>query len=278
MYFTIDHLTRYQYSVPIRLGEHRLRFLPWTDHRQRPGYCYVATTPAPRYSSETIDEWGNRMLVLQFDSECTQFEIRAHIEAETVDLTPLDVGSSLLFPVHYGVDGFALNPYLQSLENPAELRPFIEPILAAACGNVLMFLLMLNSAIHQFYHSGVRIDGPPRSPAQTLGLREGVCRDLAVLFMAACRQVGLASRFVSGYQQGDGTRTVRYLHAWAQVYLPGLGWHGFDPTQNVVVGADHLAIAAAPTPPAVTPVEGGYTFQGTLLNSTLDTDIQINTR
>jgi transglutaminase-like putative cysteine protease len=124
----------------------------------------------------------------------------------------------------------------------------------------------------------VRIEGGPRSPAQTLVRGEGVCRDLTVLFMAACRQAGVAARFVSGYQQGDGIRAQRYLHAWAEVYLPACGWLGYDPTHAATAGSDHVTVAAAPTADAVTPVEGGYSFQGALITSTLKTDIRITTR
>jgi len=96
--------------------------------------------------------------------------------------------------------------------------------------------------------------------------------------MAACRQAGLAARFVSGYQQGDGSRQLRYLHAWPEVYLPGHGWRGYDPTHGTLVGEEHVAVAAAPAAEAVTPVEGGYRFRGETLVSTLETDIRITTR
>ena len=105
-----------------------------------------------------------------------------------------------------------------------------------------------------------------------------MCRDLSVLFMAACRRVGLPARFVSGYQQGDGIRAVRYLHAWPEVWIPGSGWYGLDPTHASVVGTTHVAIAAGPTPASVTPVEGGYSFRGAELRSTLETEIRIDTR
>jgi transglutaminase-like putative cysteine protease len=278
MFFEIDHITRYAYSAPVHLGEHLLRFLPAQLAGQRPGRCCLEIDPGPTRREEDVDSWGNRVERVRFQGYTDQLEIRAHLEVETQETaSQLDPGDIRL-PVYYTSGTAALAPYLKPLEDSANLQSFVVPLLATAAGDGLAFLKELNQAIHRFYHRGVRLEGPPRTPAQTLALGEGVCRDLAVLFMAACRQAGLAARFVSGYQQGDGTREVRYLHAWPEVYLPGRGWRGYDPTDGMVVGSDHVAVAAAPVAAAVTPVEGGYSFRGAVVTSTLETDIRITTR
>ena len=155
------------------------------------------------------------------------------------------------------------------------LQSFLQPLLADAAGDGLAFLSSLNKAVHGFYRRGVRLEGAPRTPAQTLARGERACRDLAVLFLAACRQAGVAARFVSGYQRGDGMRSTRYLHAWPEVYLPASGWRGYDPTHATLVGTGHVAVAAAPLAGAVTPVEGGYSFNGPAITSSLQTDIRI---
>lgn len=278
MLFEIDHLTRYRYSLPVQLGEHLLRFLPAATAAQRPGLCEVRTDPAPAGLEPFVDAWGNRVQRVWFQGDCEALEIRAHLEVETLDLGP--VGSPGDFPLSpdYGADAAWLGPYRVPLEDPAALEGFVRPLLATAGGSGLGFVEALNLAVNGLYHRGVRLDGPPMHPAQTLAAGAGVCRDLAVLFMAACRQVGLAARFVSGYQQGDGTRQLRYLHAWPEVYVPGGGWFGFDPTHGTAVGADHVAVAAAPSAAAVTPVEGGYSFVGAQLDSTLETEIVIAAR
>ena len=91
--------------------------------------------------------------------------------------------------------------------------------------------------------------------------RTGACRDLTVLFMECCRSLGLAARFVSGYQEGDKGTDRRYMHAWAEVYLPGGGWRGFDPTHGIAVTDRHVAVASGPTPATAAPISG--TFRGT---------------
>ena len=275
MLFEIDHLTRYRYSVPVQLGEHLLRFLPPFRAGQRPVYCRVDIDPLPSYREEITDAWGNRVERVWFHGETGHLEVRAHLEVETQATN----GPALCWlPPGYGAAAAGLAPYLEPLDDPASLQPLVQPLLDASGNDGLAFLAALNTAVHAYYHRGVRLDGPPHTPAQTLALGEGVCRDLTVLFMAAARLAGFATRFVSGYQQGDGTRQVRYLHAWPEVCLPGGDWRGYDPTHGTSIGADHVAVAAAPTAAAVTPLEGGYSFQGTLLNSTLDTDIRITSR
>jgi transglutaminase-like putative cysteine protease len=278
MLFEIDHLTRYRYSLPVQLGEHLLRFLPPANAGQRPGLCEVRTDPAPAGLDRFVDTWGNHVQRVWFQGEYEALEIHAHLEVETLDRgSGASPGDFALSP-DYGADTAWLGPYRAPLEDPVALEGFVQPLLATAAGSGLDFLQLLNRAVHGFYHRGVRLDGPPLRPAQTLAAGAGVCRDLSVLFMAACRQVGLAARFVSGYQQGDGTRQVRYLHAWPEVYLPGGGWFGLDPTHGTPVGPDHVAVAAAPAAAAVTPVEGGYSFRGAQLDSTLETEILITAR
>ena len=281
MRFEIDHLTLYRYSVPVRLGEHILRFLPLQRAGQQPGYCEISLDPLPVYSEEIVDPWGNRLLRAQFEGETDWLQIRAHLEVQTSPplggLSPPDFP----LPAYYAADSVLLAPYLTPMGDAKgdrdALRRFVEPLAAASAGSGMAFLHGLNRAVHGFYQRGIRVDGPPRSAAQTLARGEGVCRDLSVLFMAACRHMGIAARFVSGYQQGEAQRDIRFLHAWAEVYLPGWGWIGFDPTHAVAVGADHVAIATGPSAELVTPVEGGYSFQGPELRSTLDTDIRIST-
>ncbi len=278
MLFEIDHITRYEYSVPVQLGEHLLRFLPPSLAGQRPGYCQLEIEPRPSSREDGEDDWGNRIQRVWFRGETDELVIRAYLEVQTLGTEPPGTSEEIRLPVSYGTETAALTSYLAPLEATANLQPFVQPLLTAAGGDGLAFLARLNQTIHGFYHRGVRLEGPPRTPAETLALGEGVCRDLTVLFMAVCRQVGLAARFVSGYQQGDGTRELRYLHAWPEVCLPGHGWLGYDPTHATLVGDDHVVVAAAPTAASVTPVEGGYSFQGPAITSTLDTEIRITTR
>ena len=104
-----------------------------------------------------------------------------------------------------------------------------------------------------------RPTGAPQTPAETLARGRGACRDQTVLFVALCRAAGLAARFVSGYQDRSAMETDRrYLHAWPEVYLPGAGWYGYDPTRGTAVSNGHVALAAARDPAGTLPVEGSY--------------------
>ena len=106
-----------------------------------------------------------------------------------------------------------------------------------------------------------RDHGAPLPPSITFQKKRGACRDLVLLFMAVCRRFGLASRFVSGYQEGDPDMEQRHLHAWAEVYIPGGGWRGYDPSHGLVVADRHIALAASYAPEGTAPVKGS--FRGT---------------
>lgn len=279
MRFEIEHRTRYRYSVPVRLGEHRLRFLPLHTARQRPVDCRVDIAPRPEGVTEGLDAWGNRIQTVTFGGQTDHLEIRARLLVDTGKTET--AGKARRAGEAFRGDALDTGgqaPYLHPLEDVERLRPFLDPVRDAAGGDAEAFLETLNGAIHALHHHGVRLEGPPQSPAETLRRGDGVCRDLAVLFMACCRATGLPTRFVSGYQSGDESRMQRYLHAWAEVLLPGPCWRGYDPTHGEPVGPGHVAVAAAPDPGDVTPVEGGYTFEGPSVTSTLDVDIHITAR
>jgi transglutaminase-like putative cysteine protease len=103
-----------------------------------------------------------------------------------------------------------------------------------------------------------RREGTPNAPEVTLATREGSCRDLAVLFCAACRAVGVTARFVSGYEREASLQENGELHAWAEVYFHGGGWRGYDPSRGLAVADSHVAVAAAADPLLAAPVTGVY--------------------
>ena len=113
--------------------------------------------------------------------------------------------------------------------------------------------------LHQSLSYRVREDPGVQTPAETLALGTGSCRDWAVLFMEAAQRLGLAARFVSGYLNAPpSSANYGATHAWAEVFLPGAGWKGFDPTTGVVVGTDHIAVAVSRLPESVPPVAGSF--------------------
>jgi transglutaminase-like putative cysteine protease len=120
-------------------------------------------------------------------------------------------------------------------------------------------LTTLNTRIANGFRYQTREEPGVQSPAQTLSSGTGSCRDFATLFIESCRQCGLASRFISGYVVNEtafpwNTAT----HAWAEVYLPGSGWRGFDPTSGLLVSGDHIAVAVHRHPEAIPPVYGSF--------------------
>ena len=111
-------------------------------------------------------------------------------------------------------------------------------------------------------------------PTETLETRAGACRDFAALFVDACRYQGLAARFVSGYSHGPATEAGNAsTHAWAEVYLPGAGWKGFDPSSGEVTGSHHIPVAVARHPETVPPVSGS--FVGQPQQPKLSVDVQV---
>ena len=120
-------------------------------------------------------------------------------------------------------------------------------------------LLQLNCEIANHFNYQIREEEGVQSPAQTLSLNSGSCRDFAALFIEACRYMGLASRFVSGYlHMAENEAGNATTHAWAEVYLPGPGWKGFDPTSGLITGNQHIPVAVARHPEAVPPVSGSF--------------------
>ena len=139
---------------------------------------------------------------------------------------------------------------------------------AAVNQNTTAFLIQLADRIHHdFQHVG-RFEGEPMAPEETLAGRNGACRDTAMLFVAACRSQGLAARFVSGYSIHHPPEVSEHeLHAWAEVYLPGAGWRGYDPSLGLAVADGHLVLATAPDHRLAAPVTG--TYRGTGVSSTM---------
>ena len=136
--------------------------------------------------------------------------------------------------------------------------------------------MTLNQAINQQFRYQMREEVGVQSPATTLSQRSGSCRDYATLLIEACRCLGLASRFVSGYLHAPATEAGNATtHAWVEVYLPGTGWKGFDPTSGEVTSSQHIAVAVARDPETVSPVSGSFIGLGMMMPILL-VNVQVN--
>ncbi len=264
MRYSIVHTTTYTYSDPVVLQPHVLRLSPRSDSWQRLDDFEITIAPKPLQISDYSDLDGNRLLKVWFEAmPCDRLEITTRSQVTTHQANPflyLAEPYSLQLPIDYPI---SLATQLQGYLQPQ--RP-IDPIAIELAQEIALesndqvadFLIRLNQRINQHCHYAVREMGRSLPPGITWRSRKGTCRDFTVLFMEVCRAAGLAARFVSGYQEGDAAAGEHYLHAWAEVYLPGAGWRGYDPTLGVVVSDRHIAIVSSVDPMYAAPVSGGF--------------------
>jgi transglutaminase-like putative cysteine protease len=282
MLFNIEHFTEYRFSRPVFLEPHQLRFQPRNDPSQRLLRFDLVIDPTPAGMNHALDTDGNLVTLAWFNDLHTEMSIRASAEVETLRENPFDY---LLMPENRRLP-IGYQPWEQAqlaaacrraiVPTPCDpVRELAEKVREAAGNELVSFLTRLSTTIYDRFHRIRRDSGPAWPAATTMEQRQGACRDLAVLFIDACRCVGLAARFVSGYQEGYGSMEKRDLHAWAEVYLPGAGWRGYDPTHGLAVADRHIAVAAAPDPLNVAPLTA--TYRGDNVEAELHAEVSIET-
>ncbi|HEY2419528.1 MAG TPA: transglutaminase family protein [Steroidobacteraceae bacterium] len=261
----ILHRTYYNYSSTVQLGPHRLLLRPREGHVVRLEFSRLETTP-PSSIRWVRDAYDNSVAIATFTEPANQLQIVSELIVQHYDERPLDflvADYAVDYPFAYEPATIAvLQPYLLPPAPPDQsaLHSWVagfweagEPI------QTYVLLQRLCSGIQRTLSYQVREQPGVQTAAETLARGIGSCRDFSTLFMEAARSLGLAARFVSGYlyaPPADGSSGAS--HAWAEVYLPGAGWKGFDPTTGQVVGSDHIAVAVARLPDEVSPVTGSY--------------------
>ncbi len=282
MLFTIDHTTEYRFTRPVFFEPHQLRFCPRSDGSQRLVRFDLQIDPTPAGVTQAFDADGNVATVAWFNELHDRMVLRARSETETLRENPFDYLVTPLnqrLPIGYQAwETALLAPAMRRSAVPIHTDPareLAEQIREASRGEVVPFLARLTETIAHRFKVVHREQGSPWPPATTIEQRQGACRDLAVLWTDICRSVGLAARFVSGYQEGDAEQDKRYMHAWAEVYLPGAGWRGFDPTHGIAVSDRHVAIAAAPDPQHAAPVTA--TYRGNNVEAKLYAEVLVET-
>lgn len=260
----ISHLTEYLFPVPVTLLPHRLLLRPREDHNVRIESSLLEITPAHTVQWKR-DALGNSLGLVAFTAPADRLRIASVVLIEHYDDNPFD----------FLLDEHAVwHPFEYAPETRADLAPFLPAVYPGdqhtvgrwleAVGlrqpmQTFPLLTHLNQEIARRFQYQLREAPGVQSPAVTLASHSGSCRDFAALFIEACRHLGLASRFVSGYLYSAATEYWNAsTHAWAEVYLPGAGWKGFDPTSGEVAGNRHIATAVARHPEAVPPVAGDY--------------------
>lgn len=263
--YQIVHRTYYNFSGMVNLGPHTLRPRPREDHELRIESSNLKLTP-PATLRWQRDVEGNSVAIATFELATNQLIVENKVIVQQFNENPLEflvADYAINYPFDYLPDErILLSPYLAAMEQAT------RNLLTAWIGNVWQptepiqsytLLQRLGSHIYQTLSYRLREEPGVQTVEQTLAYGTGSCRDFAVLFMEAARSLGLAARFVSGYLHAPPS-AVNYgaTHAWAEVYLPGAGWKGFDPTTGTIAGADHMAVAVARLPESVPPIEGTF--------------------
>lgn len=277
----IQHRTTYAYNRPVRFGSHRLVLHPREGHDLRVVSMSLSITPSHRLIW-TRDVFGNSVAFVERLDVADRLEILSDV---IVKRSPPFPAQDLHQPWQVSYP-FTYDPMEQSIASayqvpsyPADqdrIREWVgQNVRQELHADAEQMLLGLGTGINRQIHYVRRTERGVQSPVQTLDLRSGSCRDLATLMMEAARQLGIASRFVSGYLHCEASIAGRAsTHAWMEAYIPGLGWRGFDPTLGEPTSLKHVPIGVSHHPRGVMPVSG--TFDGTTKDF-LHMEVQVQT-
>jgi uncharacterized protein (DUF2126 family)/transglutaminase-like putative cysteine protease len=271
IHVAIRHTTCYAFDRRVTLSPHVIRLRP-APYSRTPILAYtLKVTPEKHFINWQQDPFGNYLARLVFPEATREFSVDVEVIADMTVINPFD----------YFVEESAEHyPFDYAAELERELTPYLEtepagPLLQAWLADVPRgkvhtndFLVALNQRLQGDIAYTVRMEPGVQAPEETLEKALGSCRDSAWLLVQILRHLGLAARFVSGYlvqltadeKSLDGPsgtdKDFTDLHAWAEVYLPGAGWIGLDPTSGLFAGEGHIPLAATPQPSSAAPIEG----------------------
>jgi len=261
----IVHRLTYRYGAPITLGEHRLCLKPRGHGFQRLLDHSLSVLPEPCQRRELLAASGDEILRLGFLGSTDQLCFEANSCVETRPAPPLDscfngMEPPLPYPrgqLNQDLLG-ALEGWLPNGQHEPSAIDLTQEALMGSNQQTLAFLNQLIELIQDRVKYTQRHAGPAWPAGRTLRERIGSCRDLAMLMVTCCRVVGLPARFVSGYQLLDPAPEQYDLHAWAEVYLPGAGWRGFDPSAGSEVNERYVVLATSSKPDLTAAVSGSF--------------------
>lgn len=276
--FTIRHVTTYRYARPVQIGPHRLMFRPRDSHDLRVLSATLSISPPAASIRWQHDVFGNSVAIAEFAVSTTELRFDSEITLEHYALDhpdfPIEDYAST-YPFSYSNDeipdlGRTIERHYPDPEHKVDTwaKQFASPEDGDPPGPVRtqpMLERMMRAIRDNFFYAARDAEGT-QTPVETLDLGQGSCRDFALLMMEAVRSLGLAARFVSGYQydpaadQGlAGLPVSGATHAWVQVYLPGAGWVEFDPTNAIVGGRNLIRVAVCRDPRQALPLRGEWT-------------------
>ncbi len=263
----VRYETAYRYAAPVRFSRHELRLIPRGD----------VFTQVLRWTFETNegatvrfgrDVFDNCVVACSYSEPATELRFQVELDLALGKKNPFDfilAPEAATLPFTYPAElREALAPF-QGTETARLEIPRWEPPRSESPRPTVATLVELNERLHECVGYERREEGPARPPNETLRIGKGACRDVALLLAALLRQAGLAARLTSGYLReadSESKRAEGSLHAWTEVYLPGAGWVGMDPTNGIFCNHNFIAAAVGIEPADVTPIDGSYYERG----------------
>ncbi|MCQ1770070.1 transglutaminase family protein [Neorhizobium galegae] len=271
---SIYHLTHYMYDKPVRLGPQIIRLKPAAHSRTKVLSHSLKVTPSNHFVNLQQDPYGNYLARFVFPDPVTEFKIEVDLVADMTVYNPFDFfveEDAMKWPFSYPPELVEdLSIYMTPEPPEPALVDYLKTFNMSPGQPTVDMVVGINARLQQAIGYVIRMEPGVQTPEQTLTSALGSCRDTSWLLVQILRHLGLAARFVSGYLiqltpdlkalDGPSGTEVDFtdLHAWCEVYLPGAGWVGLDPTSGLLTGESHIPLAATPHFRNAAPISGGY--------------------